>query len=60
MSSHGSSGYRDVPAGDIASFILSRSRVPVLMVRQPVHGDGQHIFSETEAPGVRLPEGSSL
>ena len=43
MSSHGHSGYGDVPSGDVSRFILSRSHIPVLMVRTPGVVGADHI-----------------
>jgi nucleotide-binding universal stress UspA family protein len=58
MASHGHSGHTDVPMGDVAGFLVSRSPVPVLMVRQARRFTPSHIFSSTRAQGVRPPSGS--
>ena len=58
MSSHGHSGYGDVPAGDVSRFILSRSNIPVLMVRTPVVAGSDHIYSSAESKGARRPHGT--
>ena len=59
MSSHGQSGYSDVPTGDVSGFILCRTPIPVLMVRRPRPADADHIYSNAESKGVRRPHGSS-
>lgn len=55
MASHGQSGHSDVPAGDVASFILKRARIPVLMLRQSMKHSQEHAFSGTASEGVRQP-----
>jgi nucleotide-binding universal stress UspA family protein len=59
MSSHGVGGFGDVPSGDVASFILARCGVAMLMIRRPRERDGNHIFSEAQSRGVRRPAGSN-
>lgn len=59
MSSHGHSGYGDVPSGDVSRFILSRSHIPVLMVRTPGVVGADHICSSAESKGARRPLGSA-
>jgi len=59
MTSHGVSGHGDVPSGDIASFMLTRSAVPILMIKRPREKDNKHIFSEAESKGVRRPAGTT-
>lgn len=55
MSTHGLSGHKDVPTGDVARFILDRADIPVLLVR-PRNGYGRHhIFGEIRSKGTRLP-----
>lgn len=58
IASHGQSGHADVPAGDVASFILKRSGIPVLMLRQSMKHAEEHAFSGTASEGVRQPAGS--
>jgi len=55
MASHGQSGHMDVPAGDVASFILEQSAIPVLMVRQPIKPRDEHVFVDVVSEGARLP-----
>jgi len=55
MASHGKSAHADVSAGDVAGFILDRSAVPVLIVRQPQGHRDQHIVRGTRPEGVRHP-----
>ncbi|MCP4319796.1 MAG: universal stress protein [Hyphomicrobiales bacterium] len=58
LSSHGQSGYSDVQAGDVSSFILRRASIPVLMVRRPRTTEAGHVYSKAESTGVRLPHGT--
>lgn len=53
MASHGKSAHADVAVGDVAGFILDRSAVPVLMVRQV--GKHNHIFRDASPESVRHP-----
>jgi len=55
IASHGQSGHADVPAGDVANFILERSDVPVLMFRQSRPQKDQHVFGEVRSEGIRHP-----
>lgn len=55
MASHGRSGFADAPLGDVASFVLARSPVPVLMVRRNAVSDHNHVFSNTQTKGTRRP-----
>ena len=55
MASHGQSGHADVPLGDVASHILKRSNIPVLMVRQKLKPTEEHAFSGTRSEGIRQP-----
>lgn len=55
MASHGKSAHADVGAGDVAGFILDRSEVPVLMVRQTGKRKDDHIFRNARSEGVRHP-----
>ncbi|SMX25765.1 universal stress protein [Boseongicola aestuarii] len=57
IASHGQSGHCDVPAGDVASFILKRSGIPVLMLRQRMKPAEEHAYSGTTSEGVRKPAG---
>lgn len=53
LASHGQSNYPDVSTGDIANFVMSRSTIPVLMVRQPGKAARKHIYSDVKSKGVR-------
>jgi nucleotide-binding universal stress UspA family protein len=55
MASHGKSGHADVAAGDVADFVLNRSAVPVLIVRQVASRKDDHIFRDANPEGVRHP-----
>lgn len=57
MTSHGVSGHGDVPSGDVAGFLLTRSAAPVLMIETQRDRANTHIFSEAESKGVRRPAG---
>ncbi|MCR9139691.1 MAG: universal stress protein [Alphaproteobacteria bacterium] len=57
LSSHGQSGYADVAAGDVSSFLLSHAGIPVLMIRQPGTTRSNHVNSSTESKGIRRPRG---
>ncbi len=59
IASHGHSGFTDVPLGDVANFVLSRSAVPVLMVRRPRDDGTSHVFTGARAKGVRRPAASA-
>lgn len=58
IASHGCSGYADVAAGDVASYILAHSPIPVLMVRRPRGNGNNHIYRGAESKGVRRPSGA--
>lgn len=58
IASHGQSSHSDVPAGDVASFVLKRSSIPVLMLRQSMKSAEEHAFGSTASEGVRQPTGS--
>ncbi len=60
IASHGQSGHSDVPAGDVASFVLKHSGIPVLMLRQSMKHAEEHAFSSTASKGVRQPAGPKL
>ncbi len=55
MASHGQSSHKDVSAGDVATFILKRSKTPVLMLRQRLKTAEEHAFHGTSSEGVRQP-----
>lgn len=58
LSSHGVSGHTDVPFGDIAGHMLSRSPVPILMLRdKSVAGDVTVVDRYSES-AARAPEGA--
>jgi len=59
LSSHGQSGYADVAAGDVSSFLLSHANIPVLMIRQPGTTRANHINARTESKGIRRPRGNA-
>lgn len=59
FASHGKSNHHDVPMGDVAAFVMSRSPVPVLMVRQTRRLKPSHIFSIAKTEGVRRPSSST-
>lgn len=58
MATHGQSGHRDVPAGDVASFILDRADIPVLMVRSKMNQSRDHAFGRVVSKGIRQPAGT--
>ncbi|GAB5512137.1 MAG: universal stress protein [Hyphomicrobiales bacterium] len=58
MATHGQSGHRDVPVGDVASFILGRADVPVLMVRNDGGRSDASAFLGVASEGVRQPSGT--
>lgn len=58
LASHGCSGHADVLSGDVASFIMARSKAPVLMVRRQHETGNGHVFSGIESKGVRRPLGA--
>jgi len=55
LASHGRSGYADVPFGDVANFLISRSQVPTLVVRFGDTAADTHVFSTTRSKGARGP-----
>lgn len=55
LASHGRSGYADVPFGDVANFLISRSQVPTLVVRFGDNAAETHVFSNTRSKGARSP-----
>lgn len=58
MATHGQSGHRDVPMGSVASFMLDRADVPVLMVRHRMGHPENHAFGKVAAEGIRQPSGT--
>lgn len=58
MASHGQSGHNDVPAGDVASYILDRADIPVLMVRHRLNDADCHASGAVIAAGTRQPSGT--
>jgi nucleotide-binding universal stress UspA family protein len=54
IASHGESGHPDVPFGDTANYVMSRSPIPVLMVRQPSRSSRNHVYTDLKSKGVRL------
>lgn len=55
LASHGQSGYADVALGNVANYLLSRSSVPVLMIRSANAETNAHVFSGARAKGTRKP-----
>lgn len=55
MASHGKSAHADVPVGEVADFVLDRSLVPVLIVRQADKRQDSHIFRNVRSEDVRHP-----
>ena len=55
LASHGQSGFADAPLGDVANFLITRSAVPVLMVRRGMEDTQEHMFSSAQSKGVRGP-----
>lgn len=58
LSAQGSSGFADVSSGDVSSFLMAHSPVPVLMIRRPHEVGSEHIFSGTASKGARRPSSS--
>ncbi len=58
MATHGQSGHKDVPTGDVARFVFDRADVPVLLVRYRNGRDGNHAFGNVASTGVRQPAGT--
>jgi nucleotide-binding universal stress UspA family protein len=58
MATHGQSGHSDVPAGDVAGFILGRADVPVLLVRNDGSRSDARAFLGVTAEGARQPSGT--
>jgi len=58
MATHGESGHRDVPTGDVARHILDRANIPVLLMRPKNGRAGAHVFGKPSSDGVRQPVGT--
>ncbi|MDB9801654.1 universal stress protein [bacterium] len=58
MATHGQSGYKDVPTGDVARFLLDRADTPVLLVRPRNGHTNNHAFGDVLSTGARLPSGT--
>jgi nucleotide-binding universal stress UspA family protein len=58
MATHGQSGHRDVSAGSVASHILDRSDIPVLMVRCEMQPSKGHATRGLTSEGIRQPTGT--
>ncbi len=58
MATHGQSGHKDVPTGDVARFILDKSAIPVLLVRTRNSSGKNHAFGSVSSKGVRQPAGT--
>lgn len=58
MAAHGESGHSDVPTGDVASFILDRAEIPVLMVRHQLNDNDRHATGSVASAGIRKPSGT--
>ncbi len=58
MATHGQSGHKDVPTGDVARFILDNANIPVLLVRPPNGHDNTHTFGKVSSTGGRQPVGT--
>ncbi len=56
MSSHGQSGYSDVPVGHVSNFILSNINIPVVMVRRPSSLGSRQVYSDVQSKGTRQPD----
>jgi nucleotide-binding universal stress UspA family protein len=59
LSSHGVSGQSDVPFGDIASHMMSRSPVPILMLRDTNLTGSATAKGRLPESSARAPEGAS-
>lgn len=58
MATHGQSGHKDVPTGDVARFVLDKADVPVLLLRYRNGRDSNHTFGKVVSIGVRQPVGT--
>jgi nucleotide-binding universal stress UspA family protein len=59
MATHGQSGHRDVPIGDVARFVLDNADIPVLLVRPDNVRDSHHAFGKVSSTGGRRPVGNN-
>ncbi|MFT7212776.1 MAG: nucleotide-binding universal stress UspA family protein [Granulosicoccus sp.] len=59
LSSHGVSGHTDVPFGDIAGHMMSRSPVPILMLRDTFMTGSATVMARLSESSARAPEGAS-
>ena len=59
VSSHGASGHADVPFGDVANHILSRSPVPILMLRDLTLSGAASFMSKLSDSSGRLPDAAA-
>lgn len=59
VSSHGASGHADVPFGDVANHFLSRSPVPILMLRDLTLSGAASFMSKLSGSSGRLPDAAS-
>ncbi|MFT5047607.1 MAG: nucleotide-binding universal stress UspA family protein [Porticoccaceae bacterium] len=59
LSSHGVSGHADVPFGDIASHMMSRSPVPILMLRDTSLTGSDTATGRLSKTSAGAPEGNS-
>ncbi|MFO8126897.1 universal stress protein [Yoonia sp.] len=58
MATHGQSGHRDVPTGDVARYIMNRAATPVLLIRHLNGSHSNHVFGKLSSEGVRQPVGT--
>ncbi|MGJ5620074.1 universal stress protein [Sulfitobacter sp. MF3-043] len=58
MATHGQSGHKDVPTGDVARYVLDNAQIPVLLVRPRNNPDSNHAFGKVSSTGVRQPAGT--
>ena len=58
MATHGQSGHKDVPAGDVSRFVLEKAHIPVLLVRSQNGHNSNHTFGKLASKGVRKPTGT--
>ena len=59
LSSHGASGHADVPFGDVANYVMSRSPVPALMLRGTTLSGTATVMDRLADSGGRAPEGAN-
>lgn len=58
MATHGQSGHKDVPTGDVARFVLEKANIPVLLVRSRNGHKSNHTYRKITSKGVRQPVGT--